>query len=56
VTFRVQLTNPAGWRLTLIVPGDNYCHACEVAEARANADPEHVRHGPWTSGFSTRAS
>ena len=56
LTFRVTLTNPAGWRLTVIAPGVCDSDACRRAEADANVDPEHAKHGPWVAGFSTRNS
>lgn len=56
MTFQVNLTNTAGWRLCLCVPAVCDSEACRLAEAQANADPEHAKHGPWTAGYSTRAT
>lgn len=56
MTFRVLLTNPAGWRLMAVTPGLCDADACRRAEASTNADPEHAKHGPWSAGFSTRNS
>lgn len=55
-TYRVVLTNPANLRLTLVVGGPEPGQPGEKAEARANADPEHRKHGPWIAASCERHS
>jgi hypothetical protein len=56
MTFRVQLTNPEGLRLTVHVPAESDRDAVALAATQVNADSSHARYGPWEAGYSIRAS